>query len=112
MLFNEFPMALQGIHADSENNRPLADDLGVAIPQAAGLLRASRRVILRIEVQDNRTTAKIREADTLPLLTVLSPHNDSLEIGGLFTGCEQLLHAPDFSIPAQPLQARINFLTP
>ena len=59
-------MTHPGIGADPKDVRVTAE-LAPGIAQATGLNGASRRIIFRVEIENNCRTAEIRERDFLPI---------------------------------------------
>ena len=60
-----FSWLARRIHADAKDVRVSAE-FAPGIAQAARLDGASRRIILRIEIENDGRTAEIRERDLLP----------------------------------------------
>src|SRR5687768_17455261 len=62
-------MRFNRVRRDTENCNTSAFDLGKSIPKRAGLFRASRRIILWVEVQNDLFAAEVRQTYLLsPLI--------------------------------------------
>jgi hypothetical protein len=68
--------------ADAPDHRPLLGEVRVEVAEAAGLLGASRGVVLRVEEQDDRLPLRVAEAD------LGAVRGERLEVGGTVTDLE------------------------
>jgi len=66
------------VRADAENFRIAFPEDVVCVAELTGLGRAARRVVLRIEVQNDRAATEVRELDRLAGIAL------ELEVGGGF----------------------------
>ena len=65
-LFLELRVARLAVRTDAEHHRPHFLDSGEGVAEAARLLGATGRVVLRIEVENHLPAEKVAEADLLP----------------------------------------------
>jgi hypothetical protein len=65
VLLLELHVTLLVVGRDAEDDRARALEVRICVPNPAGLRRTARRVVLGIEVEDDRPAAKIGKADAL-----------------------------------------------
>src|SRR5262245_32749597 len=67
VLAGEALVGLVRVRRDAEHDRPELADLLPGVPEAAGLLGASGRVVPRVEVEDHVLAREVRERDRVPV---------------------------------------------
>src|SRR2546428_4359344 len=68
VLVLELQVALRIVAADPKDDRALRGHPGEVVPERAGFFRATRRVVLRVEVEDDLPSAELFQRQNAPVV--------------------------------------------